>query len=84
MLRALVRIHDAAHQLKQPMLMMLGEQDYICNGEQSRQFSSAYGGDVTLKVYPKLYHELFNEPEKEQVCSDLTAWLERQFTLNES
>lgn len=32
-------------------------------------------GDRTLKLYPGLYHEVFNEPEREQVMDDLVAWL---------
>lgn len=28
-----------------------------------------------LKKYPKLYHELYNEPEKEKVFDDLKFWL---------
>lgn len=31
--------------------------------------------DVELKVYPELYHEVFNEPEREQVLDDVTAWI---------
>ena len=32
--------------------------------------------DKTLKVYAGLYHEVFNEPEREQVLRDVEAWLE--------
>jgi lysophospholipase len=28
--------------------------------------------------YPGLYHEIMNEPEREQVLADLAAWLEKQ------
>ncbi|MEJ2589494.1 MAG: lysophospholipase, partial [Deltaproteobacteria bacterium] len=30
------------------------------------------------KVYNKLYHEVFNEPEHDQVLSDVEKWLELQ------
>ena len=32
--------------------------------------------DVHLKVYPELYHEGFNEPERDRVLDDVTAWIE--------
>jgi acylglycerol lipase len=30
---------------------------------------------VTLKVYPGLYHEVFNEPERHQVLDDVVSWI---------
>jgi len=32
--------------------------------------------DKTLRLYDGLYHELFNEPERERVLADVTTWLE--------
>jgi alpha-beta hydrolase superfamily lysophospholipase len=31
---------------------------------------------VHLKVYPELYHEVFNEPERALVLDDVTSWIE--------
>ena len=31
--------------------------------------------DVDLKVYPGLYHEVFNEPEREVVLDDVVSWI---------
>ena len=33
-------------------------------------------GDKTLKMYDGLWHEIFNEPERDHVLGDLTGWLE--------
>jgi acylglycerol lipase len=30
----------------------------------------------TLRIYEGLYHEIYNEPERERVLADLLAWLE--------
>ncbi len=30
---------------------------------------------MQLKEYPGLYHEVFNEPERNQVLDDVVAWL---------
>jgi alpha-beta hydrolase superfamily lysophospholipase len=32
-------------------------------------------GDKTLKLYDGCYHEIFNEPERQQVFADMEAWL---------
>jgi alpha-beta hydrolase superfamily lysophospholipase len=31
---------------------------------------------VHLKVYPGLYHEVFNEPERALVLDDVSSWIE--------
>jgi lysophospholipase len=36
----------------------------------------ASSADKTLKKYPGLYHEIFNEPEKDAVLDDVAGWLE--------
>ena len=33
--------------------------------------------DRTLRLYECLYHEVFNEPERNEVLADLCDWLER-------
>ena len=32
--------------------------------------------DAHLKVYPDLYHEVFNEPEHDVVLDDVASWIE--------
>jgi len=32
--------------------------------------------DLTHRVYPGLYHEPHNEPEKDQVLDDVVGWLD--------
>jgi lysophospholipase len=32
--------------------------------------------DKTLKLYDGLYHEVHNEPERELMFADLSAWLD--------
>ena len=34
--------------------------------------------DKTLKIYPGLYHEIFNEPERDQVLAEVLDWCEAQ------
>ena len=60
-----------------PLLMLHGEEDPLCPVEGSRTFFDGVaiaGSD--LRVYPKLRHEIFNEPERERVYLDILDWLE--------
>lgn len=59
-----------------PLLLMHGEADRITSAEASRRFAAAVpSGRCTLRIWPGLYHEIHNEPEKEQVLQVLLDWL---------
>lgn len=72
--------HDAlarAAELRRPFLVLIGEADRLVDPASGRElFAAAGASDKTLKSYPGLYHELFNEPEQAQVLGDVGAWLE--------
>jgi alpha-beta hydrolase superfamily lysophospholipase len=62
-----------------PLLMLHGGADPICLPEGPRQFAAlAPAGLVEYREYPGLYHEIHNEPEREQVFRDVEAWLHTQ------
>ena len=71
------RIQAEASEIRLPMLMLHGEEDSLAAAEGSRflneKISSA---DKTLKIYPELFHEIFNEPEKDAVLTDMTDWID--------
>ena len=51
--------------LTAPLLVVHGGQDKLVPVEGSRRLLECVGPiDVHLKVYPELYHEVFNEPER--------------------
>ncbi len=59
-----------------PLLVVHGEDDQLVSAEGSRRLVECVGSkDVELKVYPELYHEVFNEPEREQVLDDVVTWI---------
>jgi alpha-beta hydrolase superfamily lysophospholipase len=61
-----------------PLLILHGECDKLTSTRGSREFHEhAASADKTLKIYPELYHEIFNEPEKDAVLADMTNWLEK-------
>ena len=63
-------------ELRLPLLVMHGEADTLTAPAGSRDFVAGAGAqDKTLRLYPALYHEIFNEPERETVLADLYGWL---------
>ena len=60
-----------------PVLIQHGGADVLTSPLGSRDYIERIDSvDKTLKLYPDLYHEIFNEPEKDTVLEDLTSWLE--------
>ena len=59
-----------------PVLVMYGAADRIVDPASAAFVEARIGSsDRTVKRYEGLYHEIFNEPEKEVVLADLRAWL---------
>jgi acylglycerol lipase len=76
MLRTMDSFPSRLPSLKLPLLVLSGTEDRIVNPEGARLVDRLAGSkDKTLKMYPGLYHEVFNEPEKDLVLGDLTDWL---------
>lgn len=65
-------------ELKLPLLIMHGTEDRLANKEGSVMLNKkAASPDKTLKLYDGYYHEIYNEPERNQVFSDVEVWLEK-------
>lgn len=62
--------------LNLPTLLMHGESDGITSHNGSLDFAERNSADLTFKTWPGLYHELHNEPEREEVFNYVLAWLE--------
>ncbi|MGE2835308.1 lysophospholipase [Mycobacterium sp. SMC-4] len=79
--RALIGVGETmprrAAAITAPLLVVHGEQDRLIPVQGSRRLVECVGStDVQLKVYPGLYHEVFNEPEQVAVLGDVTSWIE--------
>ncbi len=74
---AIREIQAGMSQIRLPLLLMHGTGDRIVPAEASQRLhAEAASSDKTLKLYEGLYHELFNEPERSQVWTDLDQWLQ--------
>lgn len=68
-----------AEKIKIPALMLHGDQDRICAFEGTNDFFAGLKSkDKTKKIYPGMYHEIFNEREKEKVFTDIRNWVEKR------
>lgn len=79
MLANMNTVQENAGQISLPMLLLHGGKDSLTALEGSefldRHISSS---EKQLKVYPELFHEIFNEPEKDTILNDMTDWLDKQ------
>jgi alpha-beta hydrolase superfamily lysophospholipase len=78
LLDAMAGFPDLAPRLKLPTLVLHGTADTLVPVAGVRPIYQAINEKQrSIKFYDGLYHEVFNEPERAQVTSDLLQWLER-------
>jgi acylglycerol lipase len=81
MLAAMERIRDTADRITLPILILQGGSDRLVDPSGARMlYDKVASPDKKLIVYQGYYHEVFNEPEHDQVLADVDAWLERHLT----
>ncbi len=82
MMAAMERVQGAAASFDLPLLLQQGDGDRITNVGDATAFFERWGhADKKRVVYPGLFHEIYNEPEKEQVFAELGQWLQGQAGL---
>ncbi len=78
LLEAMQGFPAGAPGLRLPTLVLHGTADKLVPLAATRRVYQAFGTrDCVVKLYDGLYHEVFNEPERERVTADLFRWLER-------
>lgn len=78
-----INIHQAginaiarSKELEIPILLMHGSEDRLTSPEGSKDFHANAGSNVTFHLFEGLYHEVHNEPEKNQVFKIQFEWIE--------
>lgn len=67
---------EKASTLRLPMLLLHGGQDKLAAVSGSRRYHELLASpDKGLKIYPDLFHEIFNEPEQRHVLKQTLAWI---------
>jgi alpha-beta hydrolase superfamily lysophospholipase len=78
--RAIDGYPDAVTRFKLPMLVLHGTADRLTPIAGSEMVvERAASDDKTLKRCDGLFHEILNEPERQQVLDDIAGWLDARF-----
>jgi alpha-beta hydrolase superfamily lysophospholipase len=76
-MKSMKKAHKSAASLRIPMLLMQSGDDRLVDpAAPGRWAKAAPNGLVELVVWDGLYHEMFNEPEKDRVRARLIEWLD--------
>ncbi len=80
--QAMDSVLPVAATINLPMLFMHGGSDSLTSVEGSKALHERISSeDKKLIVYDGLYHEIFNEPERLEVMSDMKKWLEARLPV---
>ena len=81
LLNAIERLAREAGKIRLPLLVLQGTDDRLVDpvGAQTL-YDKVSSPDKTIRIYPGLYHELFNEPEHAEVIGELLGWLEARIS----
>jgi len=75
--RAMKRVSAEGSGISLPILILQGGQDRLVDPSGAQMLYETIGSkDKIIKIYDSLYHEVFNEPEHDQVLSYVEGWLE--------
>jgi acylglycerol lipase len=73
----IARFPEAIPKITVPLLVQVGTADRLVPPSAADLvYERASSQDKTIKRYDGLYHEILNEPEREQVVSDMLGWLD--------
>lgn len=77
MFDAMAAARATAPRITLPVLLLHGEADRLTAPDGSRYLEQHLGSaDKTLRLWPGLYHEIFNEPEQGEVIAAMAAWID--------
>lgn len=64
-------------ELKLPLLIVYGTEDKIVSLREVQEIERHWGGaDRTVSTMEGLYHDVLNEPERQQAIDTILSWLE--------
>ncbi|MFQ6006737.1 MAG: alpha/beta hydrolase [Woeseia sp.] len=73
---SMAALDDKVAVIELPMLILHGSADGLTDPEGSKTLYAKIGSrDRKLIIYDGLYHEIYNEPEQENVMTDVANWL---------
>jgi len=77
LVKAVRLVTAEATKITLPILIVQGGADKLVDPKGAQMlYDAVSSADKTIKIYDGFYHEVFNEPEHDQVLGDIKAWLE--------
>ncbi len=77
MLKAMQMIGIQASKITLPIMIVQGGADRLVDPAGARMlYDTVNSAEKEIRVYEGLYHEVFNEPERERVLTDVERWME--------
>ncbi|MEJ2411554.1 MAG: lysophospholipase [Anaerolineales bacterium] len=74
--RGIQLLEEHGSKIKVPLLILHGGEDRLCDPSWSEYLADLVSSqDLELKIYPGLFHEIYNEPEQDQIFNDVLIWL---------
>ena len=66
-----------ANQINLPLRVMHGGKDLMTAPQGSKLlFETISSTDKELRIYDDAFHEIFNEPEGEEIFTEMANWME--------
>ena len=79
MLATIERIEAEIDKISLPLIIVQGAKDTLIEPAGAQMvYDQASSADKTLKIYPEMFHEVFNEPDRDLALKDVEDWLEKQ------
>lgn len=73
------RVAGEGSQVKAPVLILHGGSDRIVNPACSHFLYALFSSEIKkLIIYDDFYHEIYNDPNYEQVYKDVSSWINNQ------
>lgn len=71
-------LKDNAQKFVDPVLVLHGANDGLVSCKDSLEFyESINSEDKSLRIYAKLFHEIINEPSKDEIIDDILLWMKK-------
>jgi len=80
MMTNLAILRNEKDRIAGPLFIALAGDDRIVSSAAAAAFARTLPGDVTIREYPGMYHNLLHEPDRDRVFTDLDAWLSSALT----
>lgn len=79
LLQAMRRVRRKFRQVDFPLLILHGTRDRFADIRASRHlYRAARSADKSIRYYGGLFHELLQEPEKEQILGEIYEWINKR------